>query len=292
MRAGRPQTPGRGTGPERPRILVVHTGGIGDLLLCGPSIERLARDAAIELLGRPGRLALALDAGLVERVHDMDAAGFDSLFAVPSEPIRALLARFDAAVVWMRDDDGALKQAIQSCGPNDVRTFAGLPPAGWDRHASEYYLQCLGFEASAPFRLSLPPVDTSLDVIIHPGSGGKAKNWPLDRFMALAGELRVRGREVHWCVGPAEEGVTLPADAKVLSEPSLTALARCLTAARDYVGNDSGVTHLAAACGTRTTAVFGPTKPHVWAPRGAHVRAVRGAPWPRVDDVLSALLDG
>ena len=110
--------------------------------------------------------------------------------------------------------------------------------------------------------------------------------------MALAGELRVRGREVHWCVGPAEEGVTLPADAKVLSEPSLTALARCLTAARDYVGNDSGVTHLAAACGTRTTAVFGPTKPHVWAPRGAHVRAVRGAPWPRVDDVLSALLDG
>ena len=228
MRAGRPQTPGRGTGPERPRSLVVHTGGIGDLLLCGPSIERLARDAAIELLGRPGRLALALDAGLVERVHDMDAAGFDSLFAVPSGPIRALLARFDAAVVWMRDDDGALKQAIQSCGLNDVRTFAGLPPAGWDRHASEYYLQCLGFEASAPFRLSLPPVDTSLDVIIHPGSGGKAKNWPLDRFMALAGELRVRGREVHWCVGPAEEGVTLPADAKVLSEPSLTALARCL----------------------------------------------------------------
>ncbi|HPX41062.1 MAG TPA: hypothetical protein PLF51_11545, partial [Candidatus Hydrogenedentes bacterium] len=79
----------------------MHTGGIGDLLLCGPSIERLARDAAIGLLGRPGRLALALDAGLVERVHDMDAAGFDSLFAVPSGPIRALLARFDAAVVWM-----------------------------------------------------------------------------------------------------------------------------------------------------------------------------------------------
>jgi len=290
--ADRPQTPWGDKGPGRPRVLVVHTGGIGDFLLCCPSIERLAREAAIELLGQPGRLALALGAGLAERVHDMDAAGFDSLFAVPSETIRALLSRFDAAVVWMRDDDGALKRAIHSCGLHDVRAFPGLPPEGWNRHASEYYLHCLGYETSAPFRLSVAPVDTPLDVIIHPGSGGNAKNWPLERFLRLAEALRARGRAVRWCVGPAEEGVTLPADAKIVCEPSLTALARCLAAARDYVGNDSGVTHLAAACGTRTTAVFGPTDARIWAPRGAHVRVVRGIPWPGVDDVLSALLHG
>ncbi|HPJ98672.1 MAG TPA: glycosyltransferase family 9 protein [Candidatus Hydrogenedentes bacterium] len=274
----------------RPRILVVHTGGIGDFLLCCPSIQRMARDAAVELLGRPERLALALDAGLVERIHDLEAAGFDSLFATPSAAIRALLSRFDAAVVWMRDDDGALKRAIQSCGLTDVRTFPGLPPQSWARHAAEYYLHCLGFETSALFRLTLPSVDAPLDVVIHPGSGGKAKNWPFERFLRLSEALRARGREAHWCVGPAEEGISLPKDAKVVCEASLAALARRLAAARDYVGNDSGITHLAAACGTRTTAVFGVTDPRVWAPRGEEVQVVSGTPWPGVDAVLSVLL--
>jgi heptosyltransferase-3 len=290
VRAGHSQASRPDLGPVRPRILVVHTGGIGDFLLCCPSIQCMARDAVLELLGRPERLALARDAGLAERIHDLEAAGFDSLFAAPSETIRALLSRFDAALVWMRDDDGALKRAIQSCGLPDVRTFPGLPPQSWARHASEYYLHCLGFDAVPPFRLTLPSDAAPLDVVIHPGSGGRTKNWPLDRFLQLAEALRARGREVHWCVGPAEEEIPLPADAKVVCEASLAALARRLMAARDYVGNDSGITHLAAACGVRTTAVFGVTDPRVWAPRGAEVRVVSGMPWPGIDEVLSALL--
>ncbi len=39
-----------------------------------------------------------------------------------------------------------------------------------------------------------------------------------------------------------------------------------------YIGNDSGITHLAAAVGTPVLAMFGPTDPAVWAPRGPNVR--------------------
>jgi hypothetical protein len=66
--------------------------------------------------------------------------------------------------------------------------------------------------------------------------------------------------------------------------------------ARIYVGNDSGITHLAAAAGAPVVALFGPTDPAVWAPRGRNVRVVAtarpGESIERItlDEVLSAAL--
>ena len=59
-----------------------------------------------------------------------------------------------------------------------------------------------------------------------------------------------------------------------------------LAAARQYIGNDGGIAHLAAAAGCKTAVIFGPEDPRVWAPRGEHVTVIRGIPWPDVDDVL------
>ena len=55
----------------------------------------------------------------------------------------------------------------------------------------------------------------------------------------------------------------------------LTAYA-CLSRARLYIGNDSGLMHLAAAAGTPTLALFGPSDERLYGPWGAHVRALRG----------------
>lgn len=70
---------------------------------------------------------------------------------------------------------------------------------------------------------------------------------------------------------------------------ALVELSRHLAAARLYLGNDSGVSHLAAAVGCPTVAVFGPTEPRVWAPRGARVKVLKGDPWPHVAPVMDAV---
>jgi ADP-heptose:LPS heptosyltransferase len=65
-------------------------------------------------------------------------------------------------------------------------------------------------------------------------------------------------------------------------------LARCAA----FIGNDSGITHLAAAVGAPTLAVFGPTDPALWAPRGKAVRVVgpvRGGGFPGLAEALDAL---
>ncbi len=55
-------------------------------------------------------------------------------------------------------------------------------------------------------------------------------------------------------------------------------LANWLAGARVYIGNDSGITHLAAAVGTPTVALFGPTDPELWGPRGERVSCLRNEP--------------
>lgn len=267
-------------------MLAVHAGGIGDLLLTCPALIQLAEEGPLELLGRSERLALAVHSGIAAAAHDLDTSGFESLFGEPNDRMRGLLARFARCVVWMRDDDGVLARGIRRCGVKDVRTFPGVPPQGWTEHASDYYLRCLGFSPREPLYLPFTSATPRHDVILHPGSGGQHKNWPLDKYAALARALEHTGRGVTWCTGPAEEAWTLPEGAPLLRVADLIALARELAGARQFIGNDGGITHLAAAAGCKTAVIFGPEDPRVWAPRGEHVTVIQGNPWPDVNDVL------
>jgi ADP-heptose:LPS heptosyltransferase len=101
----------------------------------------------------------------------------------------------------------------------------------------------------------------------------------LNRFRELAARLAI---PVRWCAGPEEV-----LDGAVRYE-NLYELAGWLASARVFIGNDSGITHLAAAVGTPVVAIFGPSDPAVWAPRGARVSVVSG----RLEEIsVDAVLD-
>ena len=278
------------------KTLVVHTGGIGDLLLACPALSQVAVRESIDMLGLPERLQIAVAAGIADRLFSMEAVEFASLFSRPSEVFREFIGSYGRVIVWMRDLDGAIVGGIRSCGVESACAFPGLPPEDWKWHASEYYCRMLGVSLSEPVRLSFPgtefaegPGGSAPCVVIHPGSGGPKKNWPMEGFRAVAGQLERRGCRVVWSLGPAEEEFVLPRGSCVLGRRELVALGAELARFGVYLGNDSGITHLAAACGCDVVAVFGPTDPGVWAPRGETVRVVCGDPWPEVSDVLEAI---
>jgi heptosyltransferase-3 len=135
-------------------------------------------------------------------------------------------------------------------------------------------------------------------VALHPGSGGAAKRWPPERFAGLARRLRAARYTPLLIEGPADAapvaaiGATL-ADAPVAVARNLTlmelaqALARCVA----YVGNDSGVSHLAGLLGCPTLVLFGPSDPALWAPIGPRVHVLRApaaAPVPSMADLDEA----
>jgi ADP-heptose:LPS heptosyltransferase len=108
-------------------------------------------------------------------------------------------------------------------------------------------------------RIAVPEVPRTR-VIVHPGSGSPRKNWPLARFQELARRL-----QAEWAV--REDGSPVIED--------LYQLACWLKSATVYIGNDSGITHLASAVGAPVVALFGPTDPAVWRPRGEQVEVVK-----------------
>ena len=113
---------------------------------------------------------------------------------------------------------------------------------------------------------------------VHPGSGARAKNWPPKRFAALA-RTHAAGRPWLLVVGPADEEAAAPLRGVPGCVPvhrlPLRVLGALLAQAGLFVGNDSGVSHLAAAAGAPTVALFGPTDPAVWGPVGPAVETAR-----------------
>jgi Glycosyltransferase family 9 (heptosyltransferase) len=209
-------------------------------------------------------------------------------------PVEAALRSADAVVAFTRSAPALA--ALRMWAPRVV-AHDPAPPAGGP-HASRWLagaLARLGIDAlpePSPLRFTdsehreAEVLTTSLPtgfLAVHPGSGSPAKNWPLDRFASTAGRLSPGG---PWLLvlGPAEHDVVPPPGAVVARGWPLRTLGAALARAGLFLGNDSGVAHLAAACGTRTLALFGPTEAAQWAPLGRSVAALR-APTARVADL-------
>lgn len=270
----------------KPRLLVVHTGGVGDFLCTFPALSALAATCAIDVAGIPERALMACAAGIAETAHDLERTGFASVFSEPDDRLRAFAAKYDEALVWMADDDGRIQRNLVSVGIPRVRCFAGIPPRDWNEHAVHWYGRCAGTPISLPYFAPFPKVFANVDVVIQPGSGSRSKNWPLRHFEKLAARLESDGHRVAWCMGPAEG--EWPSRPDVLPTMSLVELAGLLAGARLFVGNDSGISHLAAAAGCPTVAIFGPTNPTLWGPVGPRVCVVQSTPWPEAGQVYES----
>ena len=122
-------------------------------------------------------------------------------------------------------------------------------------------------------------VDTKQKVaLIHPGSGSAAKNWYIDNFYTVAETLREKNISVVFMLGPAEMETFKPktidalgAIAPLLVDMSLTEAFQTISCANCFIGNDSGITHVAAAAGIPTIACWTSTNPVHYHPVGPNV---------------------
>ena len=137
--------------------------------------------------------------------------------------------------------------------------------------------------------------------MLHPGSGSASKNWAPERFAGLGQRLGEQLGAAPLVVGGPADGAALEAFDRVagysfprLIERPLIELAALLAGCDLYVGNDSGISHLAGLCGAPSLVLFGPTDPRLWRPLGPRVDVLRAdlaqLPVERVADVARAIL--
>jgi heptosyltransferase III len=125
-------------------------------------------------------------------------------------------------------------------------------------------------------------------LLIHPGSGGRAKRWSRVGFARMADRAARELGGVLVVCGDAEGGEEIEywrnLGVRAASGMRVDVLAGLLSAADVYLGNDSGVSHLAGAVGTRGVALFGPTDPGLWRPLSPRLVSIRLDPWTPCDE--------
>lgn len=251
------------------RRLLIRPGAIGDLIVSLPALESLKTEYLEAWVAGPNVPLIRF----ADRVRSIASTGLDLLgVAEPPAELMEALRGFDSIVSWYGANRPEFRELVDSLGL--PFTFYRALPVGENRrqHATDFYLEQVGAPPGAIPSIPSPihcPAGRENFAVIHPFSGGPRKNWPIEKFRRLAQGLE-RTMEVRWCAGRED-----PPIAGAVRIDDLYELACWLAKARLYAGNDSGITHLAAAVGTPVLALFGPTDPAVWAPRGAHVRVAQ-----------------
>ncbi len=267
------------------RVLVIRGGAIGDFILTLPAIRLLRETIAgchLEIIGYPAIAELARSAGLADSVRSLEHRTMAPLFA-KTAPIDEALAEhlrsFNLVVSFLYDPDGHFRASLERVGVKTLIECASRVQNDGG-HASKQLAKGLEklamFLADDLFQRPLFPSSTerSGKIVIHPGSGSVKKNWPLEHWLRLADELP--DHEIVFITGEAEEarGVKITQHTNWHSLP-LSELANRLTTCTAFLGHDSGISHLAAACGVPSLLLFGPTDPAVWAPPQPWVQVLR-----------------
>lgn len=315
---------------ETPRsLLLVAIRQIGDVLLATPLLRSLRRawpDAVIDVLvytDKGGMLEGNPDCNEVIAVDEHpDLRGYLRL-------LRRIHRRYDLALTIQATDRAHLYSwlaarrrvgLVPDLGKaswwkrRSCRAWAALDDVGTHTVAQNLVLaDLLGIarcnevvpprSADAGRELAELPLADRAIAVLHPFPMWHYKRWTRGGWEALIAWLRARGLDAVLTGGPdPEERAFCAALASASGALDLAGtlsfgtLAALLRRARLYVGPDTSVTHLAAACGTPTLALYGPSNPVKWGPWPQGCAAAKSPyamlarPWQRSGNVL--LLQG
>ncbi len=287
---------------------MIHPGGLGDVLLAVPAMTRLRSRFPrhrLVLCAEDQVARLLLACRIIDEWTSMRGRTCADLFAGADSvtgQVQKWLEDCDLAIGWMGDLDGKLSETLKAVGAQEVIVESPFSTAIQATHQRDRFLEVIeeapfDGEGDALLTVTEPLLDlgeacleaAGLSIgqpllIIHPGSGSAHKCVAPEILATLVVAVQMYGATPVILEGPADREsverllrscLTLPI---VLRGLDVLTVAGVLAQARLYVGQDSGVTHMAGLMGVRTVALFGPTDPARWAPRGAHVTVVQGAP--------------
>ncbi|MCX5886908.1 MAG: glycosyltransferase family 9 protein [Proteobacteria bacterium] len=285
------------------KILIIHQGAIGDLILSLPAITAIREyfpHLSFHIMGHPSRLELLPVEP--EQIVSIDMPGLSSFYTTKPDPPKKLsqyLGKFEKVIIFGEKAEEALLNGMKMAGITEILRIDTSPDR--DIHATDHQASVLS-SAGIEVKERTPLIHIAHEdarladevllshnlemndriIFLHPGSGSIKKSWSPVSFALLAQYLQDRlNMKIVIIEGPADgaqveefyrhfnSGSTV----RIVS-PSLRTLAAILKRGKCFAGSDSGITHLSAAVGTPTVALFGPTDPGVWGPRGGNVHII------------------
>jgi ADP-heptose:LPS heptosyltransferase len=276
-------------------VLALFPGALGDFVCFLPALQALSERGKVDLLLARSEYAALAPPNVTTR--SLERYEISRLFVAGSEgdeAIRRFFAPYGWVYSWMGSGEEGFVRRLSAASAGTVKLFP-FRSSDSRMHMSDYYLTCVAEPVSGtmPAAVRLQPEDIlwaeefvqrrgcaeEKILAVAPGSGAREKNWPVEFFLEVSRWWRCEtGGQALVLYGPAEEerlGDQTRWDGAIqVRGLSLGKVAALLSRCDLYLGNDSGLTHLAGALGIETIALFGPTDAAEWAPRGRSVTVV------------------
>jgi heptosyltransferase III len=274
-------------------LLTIHQGALGDVVTSFTSLV-LLREAysKIDLVCRHsiGRIAEKLK--VIDRRFSLEAAFFSYLFGEKhgefNDRLITFLRSYDHILLFSFSKD--LAENIKHASGRKVIQIPSRPKPSEKIQVGQYLISRLVGAKLLKEKTETNFLDVYQDfrdpdfskkrVFIHPGSGSRIKNWPLQHFLKLGEILSDDGFEPLFILGPAEDGIVeIILKSRLSGEQVLqlfdpVKLVNMLKTGGAFIGNDSGASHLAAFIGLPTLVIFGPTQSLRWRPMGRKVEII------------------
>lgn len=267
-----------------PRLGVLFPGALGDFICLLPALHFLARTAQLDVFARSEYAVLAPETIKVQSIERYEISRLFVEGGGAEDRVRDFFSSYLTVYSWAGSGQAVFRDQLSQVA--ECRVFPFRPAGRW-QHQMDYYYSCVAADAVAllpeipllpsaltwwqSYAVEQALVDQPL-LVLAPGSGALEKNWPARSFAEIANWWRQsKGGRVLILFGPVEAERNNPnewAGELILHTPTLAQAAALLSRCQLYLGNDSGITHLAAAVGAPTVALFGPTDAAQWAPRG------------------------
>jgi heptosyltransferase-3 len=284
--------------------LIFHDGALGDVLLSLPCIKKIREESVfVHGVGRFDVYSFLKEMKYVDRVSSSDSVMFTSLYNDNiDEKTGRFLSEFDQSFVFTVKDISRITENIGKIilSTNKIIT---VPPDGVRMHVSEFRFKQISGKEKIKDHLPMLKVpymykkkakellDSSgyphgrrLLFALHPGSGSIKKNWPLEKYFDLVKKIKDKYNPFFiFFSGPAEDNqikdtinsFLLGKDGMIhISDHELTLVSALLQICDVYIGNDSGITHLASSLGCNTIAIFRVTDPFLWGPVNNKVKVI------------------
>lgn len=296
------------------RLLWIQPGAIGDFIVVLPGmawVKQILTPAWFEVWAERINLPLVQAPAYADQAVALPDTGLDRY--PPPAGLLERLQEFDLVLSWWGAGTAALarlhpnsyflkslppdaschildfkRSQLENLFGSSLAGFPHYPKIAWTSEDIEFAGDFAGDHKHQPIAL------------IHPSASGKRKQWPVADYAALAVRLAAeKGMQIFLDEGPLDgdlcdelarfvEASNVKVQLRRVRLTNLRQLSAVLSLCALYIGNDSGITHLAAASGTCTLAIFTVTDPKVWAPRGPSVWVCMN---PDVDEVWAKVND-
>lgn len=291
-------------------VILVRLGSLGDILVTVPSINLIRENlphSNITLIANQTYGHFLKEAGLVDQLIPLESSQALAIFDREKEMAEPDFRKADLLIIWLNRAFSGSKEIIPEILKEKAQLIFGENEKNFSISKNfliktgevleiivkkKLQIVCEEKYTTLPIKREwlkeaeslFPKLLRQKFVVVHPGSGGEKKRWGLENFLALVNFFANHKLAGIIITGPAEESYLpilssyrWPGNWYWSHEPSLRVIAALLFCASFYVGNDSGITHLAALCGCPGLAFYKRENVSIWAPYSKKIKILEAS---------------